>query len=134
VAMITFGSLYYLIPRLYGREAMASKELISLHFWLATLGVVLYISSMWIAGVMQGLMWRATGDDGTLTYSFVEVVKATYPFYTIRLVGGLFFLSGMCVMAWTTWLPVKGQQRDETLVPLDHAQAARTRTPAVASA
>ncbi|HBJ67021.1 MAG TPA: cytochrome C oxidase Cbb3, partial [Alcaligenes faecalis] len=67
VAMITFGSLYYLIPRLYGRTEMARPRLIDLHFWLATLGVVLYIAAMWIAGVMQGLMWRATGVDGTLT-------------------------------------------------------------------
>src|SRR5699024_8589053 len=80
VAMITFGSIYYMVPRLYGRKAMASMKLVDLHFWLATLGVVLYISSMWIAGVMQGLMWRATEADGTLTSSFVEGVKATYPF------------------------------------------------------
>lgn len=118
VAMITFGSLYYLIPRLYGRDSMARPELINLHFWLATLGVVLYIAAMWIAGVMQGLMWRATGVDGTLTYSFVEVVKSTYPFYFIRMIGGLFFLSGMCLMAWNTWLTVRGQQRVNPVVPL----------------
>lgn len=118
VAMITFGSLYYMIPRLYGRKAMASMQLVSLHFWLATLGVVLYISSMWIAGVMQGLMWRATGADGTLTYSFVESVKATYPFYVIRMLGGLLFLGGMLVMAWNTWKTVKGQVKVNPVVPL----------------
>ena len=67
---------------------MWSVRLISAHFWIATVGVVLYIASMWIAGVMQGLMWRATNPDGTLTYAFVEAVKATYPFYAIRLLGG----------------------------------------------
>lgn len=118
VAMITFGSLYYLIPRLYGRTQMANMRLVDLHFWIATLGVVLYIASMWIAGVMQGLMWRATEADGTLTYSFVESVKATYPFYVIRLAGGLMFLSGMCVMAWNTWITVRGQTRVNPEVPL----------------
>ncbi|NYT70505.1 cytochrome-c oxidase, cbb3-type subunit I [Pusillimonas noertemannii] len=111
VAMITFGSFYYMIPRLYGRTSMASIKQVELHFWLATLGVVLYISSMWVAGVMQGLMWRATGADGTLTYSFVEGVSATYPLYAIRLIGGLFFLSGMFVMAWNTYRTVKGQPK-----------------------
>jgi cytochrome c oxidase cbb3-type subunit 1 len=79
---------------------MWSVRLITVHFWIATLGVVLYIASMWIAGVMQGLMWRATNPDGTLTYAFVEGVKATYPFYAIRLLGGVLFLAGMLLMAW----------------------------------
>jgi cytochrome c oxidase cbb3-type subunit 1 len=100
VAFITFGSLYYLIPRLYGRAQMWSVRLITVHFWIATLGVVLYIAAMWIAGVMQGLMWRATNADGTLTYAFAESVKATYPFYAIRLAGGTLFLAGMLLMAW----------------------------------
>jgi len=111
VAMITFGSFYYMIPRLYGRRSMASMKQVELHFWLATIGVVLYISSMWVAGVMQGLMWRATGADGTLTYSFVEGVKASYPLYVIRLVGGLFFLGGMGLMAWNTYRTIKGQPK-----------------------
>jgi cytochrome c oxidase cbb3-type subunit 1 len=100
VAFITFGSMYYLIPRLFGRTQMWSVRLITAHFWIATLGVVLYIAAMWIAGVMQGLMWRATNPDGTLTYAFAESVKATYPFYAIRLVGGTLFLAGMLLMAW----------------------------------
>ncbi|MCF8197231.1 MAG: cytochrome-c oxidase, cbb3-type subunit I [Sulfuritalea sp.] len=104
VAMISIGSIYYLLPRLFGRPEMASKKLIEIHFWVATIGVVLYIASMWIAGVMQGLMWRATNPDGTLTYSFVESVKATYPFWTIRLLGGLLFLSGMFIMAYNMFL------------------------------
>jgi len=94
------GSLYYLIPRPYGRSEMYSVPLINVHFWVATVGIVLYITAMWIAGVMQGLMWRAVSDDGTLTYTFVESVKATYPFYAIRLLGGLLYLGGMVLMAW----------------------------------
>ncbi|MBL0143967.1 MAG: cytochrome-c oxidase, cbb3-type subunit I [Betaproteobacteria bacterium] len=102
VAMITIGSLYYLIPRLFGRTEMHSVKAITLHFWITTIGIVLYIASMWIAGVMQGLMWRAVNEDGTLTYTFVESVKATYPYYVIRLTGGLLVFSGMLVMAWNT--------------------------------
>ena len=106
VGFISMGSLYYLIPRMYGRTSMYSTKAIELHFWIATLGVVLYIAAMWIAGVMQGLMWRSINPDGTLTYTFVEGVKATYPFYVARLVGGLMYLSGMLVMAWNTWMTV----------------------------
>ena len=100
VAMIAIGSLYYTLPRVFGREEMYSTGLINLHFWMATLGIVLYIASMWIAGVMQGLMWRATNLDGTLQYSFVEAVKNSYPFWTIRLLGGILFLTGMFIMAY----------------------------------
>ena len=79
---------------------MYSVKAIDLHFWLHTLGVVFYIASMWIAGVMQGLMWRATNADGTLTYSFVEALNATYPYYLGRLLGGVLVLAGMFVMVW----------------------------------
>jgi len=100
VGLVSMGSLYYLIPRLYGRSEMYSVPLINVHFWVATVGIVLYITAMWIAGVMQGLMWRAVSDDGTLTYTFVESVKATYPFYAIRLLGGLLYLGGMVLMLY----------------------------------
>jgi len=100
VAMVSIGCIYYMIPRLFGKSEMFSVKLINTHFWIATIGVVLYIASMWIAGVMQGLMWRATNADGTLTYSFVESVKSTYPFYMIRLLGGVLFLAGMLLMAY----------------------------------
>jgi cytochrome c oxidase cbb3-type subunit 1 len=99
--------LYYLIPRLCGRTQMHSVRAIELHFWIATIGVVLYIAAMWIAGVMQGLMWRAINPDGTLVYSFVESVKATYPFYVVRLCGGLLYLSGMLLMAWNVVMTVR---------------------------
>ena len=94
------GSIYYLIPRLAGQDKMYSTKLIDLHFWVATIGVVLYIAALWIAGVMQGLMWRAVNADGTLTYTFVESVKASYPYYVVRVIGGLMYLGGMCVMAY----------------------------------
>ena len=102
VGLISMGSLYYLIPRMFGRTTMYSVSAISVHFWAATIGIVLYIAAMWIAGVMQGLMWRAVNPDGTLVYSFVESVKATYPFYVIRVAGGLLYLGGMILMLWNT--------------------------------
>ena len=102
VGLITIGSMYYLIPRLFGRKEMYSVKAIEVHFWVATIGIVIYIAAMWIAGVMQGLMWRAVNADGTLTYTFVESVKATYPFYVLRLIGGVLYLSGMVVMLWNT--------------------------------
>ncbi|GAA5070036.1 cytochrome-c oxidase, cbb3-type subunit I [Lysobacter panacisoli] len=110
VAMISIGAVYSLLPRLLGQERMFSVKAIDLHFWLHTVGVVFYIASMWIAGVMQGLMWRATNADGTLTYSFVEALNATYPYYLGRLAGGLIVLAGMFVMAWNvvrTWQQVR---------------------------
>jgi cytochrome c oxidase cbb3-type subunit 1 len=113
VAMITVGSMYVLIPRLYGRTTMYSTKAIDLHFWITTIGIVLYIASMWIAGVMQGLMWRATNADGTLTYTFVEALKSTYPFYAVRLLGGLLVLLGMFVMVWNVWRTI--QLRTETI-------------------
>ncbi|PAR19551.1 cytochrome-c oxidase, cbb3-type subunit I [Vibrio metoecus] len=103
VAMVSIGSVYHLIPRLFGQERMYSMSLVNAHFWLATIGTVLYIVAMWISGVMQGLMWRAVNSDGTLTYSFVESVQASYPFYTVRFIGGFIFLSGMFLMAYNAY-------------------------------
>jgi len=100
VGLVSMGALYFLVPKLFGQQKMYSVKAIEVHFWLATIGIVLYIAAMWIAGVMQGLMWRAINTDGTLTYTFVESVKATYPFYVIRVVGGLLYLSGMLIMLW----------------------------------
>jgi cytochrome c oxidase cbb3-type subunit 1 len=108
VAMISIGSMYFLIPRMVGKTEMWSMRLVNLHFWWSTIGVVLYIAAMWIAGVTQGLMWRAVNDDGTLTYAFAESVKAMYPFYGIRLLGGLLFFSGMLIMAYNTWKTMAG--------------------------
>src|SRR4051794_32023705 len=120
VGLISMGSLYYLIPRLFGQKKMYSVKAIEAHFWIATLGIVLYIAAMWIAGVMQGLMWRAVNADGTLTYTFVESVKATYPFYAIRLLGGVMFLSGMLIMAWNVVRTVADGKAIEALIPVGH--------------
>jgi cytochrome c oxidase cbb3-type subunit 1 len=100
VGLISMGAIYYLLPRLYGRTEMYSMRLVTLHFWVATIGIVLYIAAMWIAGVMQGLMWRAVNEDGTLTYTFIESIKATFPFYVIRLIGGTMYFVGICIMAY----------------------------------
>ena len=103
VAMISIGATYHLIPPLFGRKEMYSTSLINVHFWLATIGTVLYIASMWVNGLMQGLMWRAYNADGTLTYSFVESVAASYPGYVVRFLGGAIFLLGMFLMAYNAW-------------------------------
>jgi cytochrome c oxidase cbb3-type subunit 1 len=113
VAMISMGCIYALLPRVLGRDAMYSTRLIDIHFWTSTIGTVLYIASMWMAGVMQGLMWRGVNTDGTLTYTFVESLKATYPFYAIRLVGGLLFLAGAIIMAWNVWKTVAESKTPE---------------------
>ena len=117
VGLISMGAMYHLIPKLFGRKDMYSVRAIELHFWIATIGIVLYIAAMWIAGVMQGLMWRAINPDGTLVYTFVESVKATYPFYVIRLLGGVLYLSGMLIMAWNTVMTVRAGKAIAVPVP-----------------
>ena len=111
VAMISIGTLYHMIPKLYDREQMYSVGLINTHFWLATLGTVLYIASMWVNGITQGLMWRAVNEDGTLTYSFVEALEASHPGFVVRLMGGAIFASGMLLMAWNTWMTIRSSER-----------------------
>ncbi|MGC1954805.1 MAG: cytochrome-c oxidase, cbb3-type subunit I [Gammaproteobacteria bacterium] len=120
VALISLGSLYYLIPRLFGRE-LYSLKLVEVHFWVATIGIVLYITAMWVAGIMQGLMWRAVNPDGTLTYSFVESVQAMHPYFIIRFLGGILFLSGTLVMAYNLWKSVAGAKTIEAAVPVPAA-------------
>ncbi|MCX4030016.1 cytochrome-c oxidase, cbb3-type subunit I [Endozoicomonas sp. SM1973] len=104
VAMISIGAIYHLIPKLWGKAQMYSVELIHGHFWLATIGTVLYIASMWVNGISQGLMWRAANQtDGTLAFSFVESVENSEIGYIVRAIGGAFFLVGMFLMAYNTW-------------------------------
>jgi cytochrome c oxidase cbb3-type subunit 1 len=122
VAMVSMGAMYYLIPRLVGKTEMHSTRWITWHFWIATIGVVLYIAAMWIAGVMQGLMWRAVNDDGSLTYTFVESVKASYPFFAIRLFGGVLFFGGAVLMAFNVWCTVRG--RSAAAAPIPQPQVA----------
>ena len=124
VGLISMGALYHLIPRMFGRTEMYSKRAIELHFWIATIGIVLYIAAMWIAGVMQGLMWRSVNPDGSLTYTFVESVKATFPFYVIRLLGGLLYLSGMIVMLWNVIMTaLQGKAQNAPVMAVNPAHA-----------
>ncbi len=116
VALVSMGAMYYLIPRLFGRE-LYSLKLVEIHFWTATIGIVLYISSMWVAGITQGLMWRAVNTDGTLTYSFVESVQAMHPYYIVRALGGVFFLVGTLVMAYNLWKSIAGAKGIEVAIP-----------------
>ena len=111
--MITFAAVYYLTPRLWGRSRLYSLRMVNWHFWLSTVGIVLYASSMWVAGITQGLMWREYGDDGYLVYAFSEVVAAMKPYYMIRWVGGLLYLAGGLVMVWNVWNTIAGRLREE---------------------
>ena len=117
VGLVTMGSMYHLIPKLWGKTQMHSVKAIELHFWIATVGIVIYIAAMWIAGVMQGLMWRGMNADGTLTYTFVESVKATYPFYVLRFIGGLLYLIGMLIMLWNTLRTIGGGHSVRVAIP-----------------
>lgn len=123
VGFISIGSIYYLLPRLFGRNEMHSTKLIEAHFWLATVGVVLYIAALWISGVMQGLMWRALNIDGTLTYSFAEVVKATYPYHFVRFLGGLLYLVGMLLMAYNMFRTISAGRAVNAEIPAVVAHA-----------
>ena len=117
VAMVSIGAVYFLLPKLFGREQMYSMKLIDWHFWMSTIGVVLYVVSLWVAGIMQGLMWRAVNPDGTLTYSFVESLEAMYPFYWVRLAGGALFFVGMLVMAYNMMKTISGAQAVNDPIP-----------------
>ncbi|HSH73925.1 MAG TPA: cytochrome-c oxidase, cbb3-type subunit I [Methylophilaceae bacterium] len=123
VGLVSMGALYYMVPRLFGQKQMHSMKAIELHFWLATIGIVLYISALWISGVMEGLMWRAINLDGTLTYTFVESVKAKHPYYIIRLLGGLLYLSGMLIMLWNVLKTATSGQSAVAQIPAVTAHA-----------
>ncbi len=110
VAMITIGATYVMVPRLFGRKQMYSIAWINAHFWLSTIGTVLYIASMWVSGIMQGLMWRAVNTDGTLTFNFVQELVERQPFYVIRLLGGVIFLAGMILMAVNVYKTLRGER------------------------
>ncbi|MCZ8322496.1 MAG: cytochrome-c oxidase, cbb3-type subunit I [Novosphingobium sp.] len=111
--MITFSCIYFLVPRLWGRERLYSLRMVNWHFWLATLGIVFYASSMWVAGITQGLMWREYGADGYLVNSFVETVSALHPMYLLRAFGGGLFLIGAGIMTFNVWQTIVGRLRDE---------------------
>ena len=111
--MITFSAVYFLTPRLWGRERMYSQRMINWHFWLATVGIVFYASAMWVTGIMEGLMWREYGADGYLVNSFVETVAAKHPMYLLRAFGGVLYLSGALIMAFNVWQTIAGKLRQE---------------------
>jgi cytochrome c oxidase cbb3-type subunit I len=117
-ALVTFGAVYYLVPKLWKRERLYSVRLVNWHFWIATIGIVLYITSMWISGIMQGLMWRAYDQFGFLQYSFVETVAAMHPYYLIRASGGVLFLLGALIMAYNVWRTIRGDVRQEAGLPV----------------
>lgn len=109
VAMISIGCLYHLIPKVFGKTQMYSIPLINMHFWMSTIGTVLYIAALWVNGIMQGLMWRAYNEDGTLTYTFIESVVASYPGYIVRVLGGAIFLGGMLTMAYNVYRTIRDE-------------------------
>jgi cytochrome c oxidase cbb3-type subunit 1 len=121
VGFITFGALYYLFPALWRKKGVWSEKLIAWHFWLATLGIVLYITAMWVSGIMQGLMWRAYDELGFLQYSFIETVEAMHPYYVIRALGGILYLAGALIMVFNLWKTVASS---EAAVPQPAASSA----------
>ncbi|MEL6735836.1 MAG: cytochrome-c oxidase, cbb3-type subunit I [Pseudomonadota bacterium] len=120
--MITFGALYYLVPRLWQRERLYSLRLVNWHLWLATIGIVIYAAVMWVAGITQGLMWREYDDQGFLVNSFIETVSAIHPEYVMRMVGGGLYLLGGLVMVYNVWRTIRGDIREE--VPMGGRDAA----------
>ena len=106
VGYVSFGAIYCLVPWLWNRERLYSLKLVNWHFWISTIGIVLYISAMWVSGILQGLMWRAYTKLGFLEYSFIETVEAMHPFYVIRALGGALFLIGALIMVWNLWRTV----------------------------
>ncbi|MBC7138084.1 MAG: cytochrome-c oxidase, cbb3-type subunit I [Defluviimonas sp.] len=107
--MITFGTLYFLVPRLWNRERLYSLSLVSWHFWLATIGIVLYASSMWVSGIMEGLMWREVDSQGFLVNAFADTVSAKFPMYVVRGLGGVMYLVGGLIMVYNLWATVARQ-------------------------
>lgn len=117
VGMISFGAIYYMVPKLWNRERLYSLRLVTWHFWLATLGIVVYAAVMWVSGIMQGLMWREYDEQGFLVYSFAETVAAMHPYYVMRAIGGAMYLSGALIMAWNVAMTILGHQREEEPMP-----------------
>ncbi|WP_240969441.1 cytochrome-c oxidase, cbb3-type subunit I [Sneathiella limimaris] len=111
VAYVSFGALYFLAPVVWKRKSLYSDKLVSVHYWVSTIGILLYITAMWVSGIMQGLMWRAYDAFGFLEYSFSETVEAMHPFYVIRALGGVLFLIGSGIMAYNLWRTARGDVR-----------------------
>jgi cytochrome c oxidase cbb3-type subunit 1 len=107
--MITFSVLYFLAPRLWNRAGLYSLKLVSWHFWLATIGIVLYAASMWVSGIMEGLMWREVDANGFLVNAFADTVAAKFPMYVVRGLGGAMYLTGGLIMVYNLWMTVNAQ-------------------------
>ena len=118
VGFISFGAVYHLVPVLWRRTGLYSDRLVAVHFWTATIGIVLYVTSMWVSGIMQGLMWRAYDQLGFLQYAFIESVEAMHPYYILRALGGLLFLIGSLVMVYNVWRTIQGDVPVRTPAPL----------------
>ena len=112
VGFVSFGAVYCLVPWLWGRKQLYSLKLVSWHFWIASIGIVVYVSAMWVSGILQGLMWRAYTSLGFLEYSFIETVEAMHPFYVIRALGGALFLIGALIMAYNLWMTVRAGEAE----------------------
>jgi len=117
VGFVTFGCVYCMVPWLWKKDKLYSNTLVEWHFWIATTGIVLYIAAMWVAGIMEGLMWREYTPQGFLAYSFVETVSARHPEYVIRLVGGGMYLIGVLIMIYNLWRTVRAPQAERAVTP-----------------
>lgn len=113
VGMVSFGAIYFLAPKMFNRDRLYSLRLVSAHFWLATLGIAIYAASMWVSGILQGLMWRSYDALGFLEYSFAESVEAMHPFYVIRALGGGLYVIGALIMAYNVFRTARGHERTE---------------------
>jgi len=123
VAFVSFGAIYYMVPILWNRAGLYSVKLVAWHYWVATLGIVLYITSMWVAGIMQGLMWRGYDQFGFLQYSFAESVNAMHPYYVIRMLGGVMFLAGALMMVFNLIMTVRSATTEVRLARAGSTEA-----------
>jgi len=123
VGMVSFGAIYFLAPKVWGRRELYSLKLVNWHFWLATIGIVIYASAMWVSGIMEGLMWRSYDELGFLQYSFAESVDAKHPYNVIRVLGGVIYLAGALVMAYNVWRTARGDEAAEADSTAAAAQA-----------
>ena len=125
VGMITIGSIYVLLPRIWNKAKMYSTNLITVHFWLATTGTVLYIVALWISGITQGMMWRATNPDGTLAYDFIQTVVVSHWPFVVRALGGGLYVAGMLVMAYNCYKTIKMPSIPEPIAEPDEVNTGR---------
>ncbi len=118
VGYVSFGALYCMVPWVWNKQRLYSLKLVNWHFWISTIGIVLYVSAMWVSGILQGLMWRAYTSLGFLEYSFIETVDAMHPFYVIRAAGGALFLIGALIMAYNLWMTVRAGEPSTAAAPV----------------